>query len=79
MDGISGFVVPPKDAKALAEKFETFYRDVELRSRMGRSARERIATDFRNEDTVKKTIALYEELVPAPDGYSEAADNSSAQ
>lgn len=72
VDGVSGFVVPPKDAKALAEKFETLYRDLELRSRMGRAARERIATHFRNEDTVRKTIALYEELVPSPDGYREA-------
>ena len=34
---------------------------------MGEAARQRIATDFRNEDTVRKTIALYEELVPNPD------------
>ena len=34
---------------------------------MGEAARQRIATDFRNEDTVRKTIALYEELVPKPD------------
>lgn len=43
------------------------YRDPLLRRRMGAAARERIATDFRNEDTVKKTIALYEELIPNPD------------
>ena len=40
------------------------YRDPELRRRMGEAARERIATEFRNEDTVRKTVALYEELVP---------------
>jgi hypothetical protein len=34
---------------------------------MGEAARQRIAADFRNEDTVRKTIALYEELVPNPD------------
>ena len=33
---------------------------------MGKAARERIGTAFRNEDTVEKTIALYEELVPDP-------------
>ncbi len=66
VDGVSGFVVPPKDAAALAESFTRLYRDTELRSRMGNAARERIATDFRNEDTVRKTIALYEELVPTP-------------
>ncbi len=67
VDGVSGFVVPPRDAQAIATAIETLYRDPALRQRMGEAARERIATDFRNEDTVQKTITLYEELVPNPD------------
>ncbi len=67
VDGISGFVVPPRDARGLADAIEKLYRDADLRQRMGEAARERIATDFRNEDTVRKTIALYEELVPNPE------------
>ena len=67
VDGECGYVVPIRDAAALAEAFETLYRDSELRQRFGAAARERIATHFRNEDTVAKTIALYEELVSAPD------------
>ena len=63
VDGVSGIVVPPRDAQALAEAFETLYRDAALRERMGHAARERIGADFRNQDTVLKTIALYEELV----------------
>ncbi|MDH5618879.1 MAG: glycosyltransferase, partial [Gammaproteobacteria bacterium] len=66
-DGVSGFVVPPRDAQGLADAIEKLYRDNELRQRMGKAARERIATAFRNEDTVRKTIALYKELVPDPD------------
>jgi len=58
--------VPPRDAQGLADAIEKLYRDKGLRQRMGEAARERIATDFRNEDTVRKTIALYEELVPEP-------------
>jgi glycosyltransferase involved in cell wall biosynthesis len=68
VDGVSGFVVPPSNAQALADAIEKLYRDPELRKRMGDAARERIATDFRNEDTVRRTIALYEELVPEPGG-----------
>ncbi len=64
VDGECGFVVPIRDAAALAHAFETLYRDPDLRERFGAAARERIATNFRNEDTVAKTIALYEELVP---------------
>ena len=61
---LSGFVEPPKDAAALAAAFEKLYRDPNLRARMGHAARARIATDFRNEETVKKTIRLYQELIP---------------
>lgn len=67
VDGVSGYVVPPRDAQGLADAIEKLYRDKDLRQSMGEAARERIATDFRNEDTVRKTIALYEELVPEPD------------
>ncbi|HNP63413.1 MAG TPA: glycosyltransferase [Woeseiaceae bacterium] len=63
VDGVSGFKVPPRSAAAIAEKIEQLYRDPALRQRMGQAARDRIGRDFRNEDTVKKTIALYEELV----------------
>ncbi|MGI9236739.1 MAG: glycosyltransferase [Woeseiaceae bacterium] len=67
VDGISGFVVPPRDAQAISTAIEKLYREPAMRKRMGDAARERIGTDFRNEDTVRKTIALYEELVPNPD------------
>jgi len=67
VDGESGYVVPPADPQALADAFEKLYRDTELRHQMGKAATNRIATSFRNEDTVRKTIALYEELVPNPD------------
>jgi glycosyltransferase involved in cell wall biosynthesis len=67
VDGECGFVVPPRDARAIADAIEKLYRDDALRHRMGKAARERIGTAFRNEDTVRKTIDLYEELVPDPD------------
>jgi glycosyltransferase involved in cell wall biosynthesis len=67
VDGECGFVVPVRDAPALARAFETLYRDPALRRRFGDAARARIGTEFRVEDTVKKTIAVYEELVPDPD------------
>ncbi|MEJ2298186.1 MAG: glycosyltransferase family 4 protein [Woeseiaceae bacterium] len=67
VDGECGFVVPPRDAQAIAAAIEKLYRDDALRHRMGKAARQRIGTSFRNEDTVRKTIELYEELVPDPD------------
>jgi glycosyltransferase involved in cell wall biosynthesis len=67
VDGKSGIVVPPKDARALAEAFAGLYRDPERRRAMGEAARRRIGEDFRNETTIEETIRLYEELVPNPD------------
>ena len=64
VDGECGFVVPPKDADALAKGIEKLYRDKDLRTKFGEAARNRIGTAFRNEDTVRKTIELYRELVP---------------
>jgi glycosyltransferase involved in cell wall biosynthesis len=63
VDGVSGLVVAANDSRALANALERLYRDGEFRARLGRAARDRIATDFRNEDTVQKTIALYESLL----------------
>ncbi len=65
VDGESGYVVPIKDPQAIADAVERLYKDPELRKKMGKAARQRIIDNFRNEDTVRKTIALYEELVPA--------------
>ena len=67
LDGECGFVVPPKDGNALAEAFARLYRDPDLRARFGHAARERIGNVFCTENTVKKTVALYQELVPTPD------------
>ncbi|MDJ0708851.1 MAG: glycosyltransferase family 4 protein [Woeseiaceae bacterium] len=64
IDGKSGLVVPPRDAQAIAAAITKLHSDADLRRRMGEAARQRIANEFRNEDTIAKTIALYRELVP---------------
>jgi glycosyltransferase involved in cell wall biosynthesis len=42
-EGIDGFVIPPADPEALAERIETLYRDRERLAEMGRAARARAA------------------------------------
>lgn len=59
----SGLIVPIKDPDALAKAIELLFRNPDRRLAMGRAARERIGRDFRNEDTVTETIALYESLL----------------
>jgi glycosyltransferase involved in cell wall biosynthesis len=66
VDGESGLVVEPRDSKGLAAAIDRLFRDPALRECMGRAARSRIGTSFRNEETVRQTIALYEELISDP-------------
>ena len=63
VDGESGLVVPVGDEAALAYAMEKLYDDPVLRQRMGAAARQRIATEFRNSDTIDKTLALYHQVL----------------
>ena len=65
--GVSGLVVPVADAAALAAAIRMLHDDAALRAKLGTGARERIGRDFRIEDTIAKTLALYRSLV-APSG-----------
>jgi glycosyltransferase involved in cell wall biosynthesis len=60
--GVCGLVVPVGDVAALAEAIRTLHDDAALRARLGAAARERIGRDFRIEDTIAKTLALYRSL-----------------
>jgi L-malate glycosyltransferase len=66
--GISGLVVPVADTDALAMAVGTLFDDAALRARLGAAARERIGRDFRIEDTIAKTHALYASLVAERSG-----------
>ena len=66
--GASGLVVPVSDVAALAAAIRMLHDDAALRARLGSAARERIARDFRIEDTIAKTLALYRSLAPRGSG-----------
>ena len=63
IDGQSGLIVPPGDAGALAAALARLHDDPELRGRLGSAARERIRRDFRIEDTIERTIGVYERVL----------------
>jgi glycosyltransferase involved in cell wall biosynthesis len=63
VNGVSGLVVPVRDPRALASAIMQLYTDTGLRKRLGSAARERIRNDFRIEDTIAQTLALYRRLV----------------
>ena len=45
-DGVSGFLVPPGDAQALAEKVDLLLRDPVVRTSMGARGREKVEREF---------------------------------
>jgi glycosyltransferase involved in cell wall biosynthesis len=66
VDGVSGIVVPVRDAAAIGAAIRRLHEDPALRRRMGEAARERIRTHFRIEDTIEQTLGLYRSLVESP-------------
>lgn len=63
LDEQCGLVVPVSDPHALAAAIRRLYEDPDLRRRFGAAARQRIERDFRIEDTIERTLALYRGLV----------------
>jgi glycosyltransferase involved in cell wall biosynthesis len=62
-DGISGLIVPPRDASAIAGAISYLYRHPGRRKTMGEHARDRIKNDFRIEETIEQTFFLYRQLL----------------
>jgi len=60
-DGESGWLVPPGDPVALADKLETLLRDETLRAQFGAAGRRRIAEHFTLSGMVEKIADVYEE------------------
>ncbi len=63
VDGVTGFLVPPRDPDALAEAITRLLRDPDLRRKMGQAGQKRIEQHFSIEETVRQTEALYEALL----------------
>jgi glycosyltransferase involved in cell wall biosynthesis len=64
----SGCVVPPRNAKALAEAITHLKNQPEKRAKMGHAAKARIQTHFTPEQTLRESLELFRELVPQERG-----------
>jgi len=62
-DGETGFVVPRRDPKALAEKLALLAKDPSLRQRMGEAGRKRVLTKFRLDDQITTFESLYRQVL----------------
>lgn len=62
-DGVTGFLVPPADAKALAGAIIKLLKDKQLREKMGQEARRIIDEKFSARTMARRIQDVYEELL----------------
>jgi glycosyltransferase involved in cell wall biosynthesis len=67
-EGVTGFLVPPGDPVALADRVESLLRDPALRERMAQAGPQRIARHFALADTVARLEQIYRETIDAASG-----------
>ena len=63
-----GLMVPVKDSDALAGALSRVVSDKILADKLGRCGRARVEKNFSWDDTVRQTLALYEEILPGNSG-----------
>ena len=61
-DGVTGFLVPPKDFKALAEKISYLLKNPELAKTMGKTGRKYIQERFNDKEAILEHENLYKEI-----------------
>lgn len=61
-DGVNGFLIQPKDEKALAEKLRILINDKQLRAQMGAKGREKAEREFSIDGVVARHFEIYHKL-----------------
>jgi glycosyltransferase involved in cell wall biosynthesis len=61
-DGVTGVLVPPHNAPALAEAILRLLKDAPLRHRMGEAGLARVRAQFNVDRMVDETLAVYERV-----------------
>ena len=63
IEGETGYIVPPSDARALSERVSQLLSDADLRRRMGDAGRRLVDPMFRAEKMVADIAEVYEMLI----------------
>jgi rhamnosyl/mannosyltransferase len=61
-NGVTGFVAPPKDSKALAEAINKILSDKELAQKFGKNAENLVIENFSLQKMIEKTKSIYKEV-----------------
>jgi glycosyltransferase involved in cell wall biosynthesis len=70
-EGVTGFVVPIKDPRRLAEAIQKIITDPDLARRMGNAARRRVVELFGEDKIVEQQIQIYEEFFKKRKGITK--------
>jgi glycosyltransferase involved in cell wall biosynthesis len=62
-DGRTGFLVPPGDVSALADRLSDALEDASRRAAVGAAARQAVENDFSWKHTVEQTLEVYREVL----------------
>ncbi|HWQ83801.1 MAG TPA: glycosyltransferase family 4 protein [Anaerolineales bacterium] len=63
LHGVTGFVVPRRDVRALADHLEKLAASPDLRAEMGREGRQRVISHFQLEDQIKRFASFYTQIL----------------
>lgn len=64
-NGVTGFIVPPKNSKALAKAPKKLLDDSELRRRMGKAGRKKALKEFALDRMLQETEQVYLHVMKA--------------
>jgi len=62
-EGVTGLLVPPRDARSLAAAIERLLRDPALGRQLGSAGRQSVTENFSLESMAQKTASLYRSLL----------------
>ncbi len=62
--GKNGWLVPPRDPRALADAIRMLWNDRALRERLAAGGRQRVLETFNWRKAAEETLAVYEEMLP---------------
>lgn len=65
-DGVTGFIVPPKDSDALADAIVTILKDDDIRKQMGENAYRKMKDDLSWNVIAEKTQEIYDIIIRNP-------------